>query len=137
MQTNYYTKSGQRIRNPTAYAKTYAPMYKNKGTANINQPTQIYKVSCENNKTYIGKTTNIDRRMHQHFSGNGSKVTKKFTPISGKVIDKCPGFFGNNREQYHTEAYMKKYGYNNVRGGTYTNSKTLRATKTPQKRYRY
>ena len=76
-------------------------------------------------KKYVGKTTDVDRRMDQHFSGNGSKVTKKFKPIDGKTIDEVPGFFSDDVEQEYTEDYIEKYGYNNVRGGYYTNSQTL------------
>jgi predicted GIY-YIG superfamily endonuclease len=124
---NYYTKSGQYIRNPDAYAKTGAPMYTSKynKVCNINKPHDIYKVECEGGKKYIGKTANIDKRMDQHFSGNGSKVTQKFKPKSAEVIDSCPGFFSDKLEQKHTEKEIKKHGYNNVRGGKYTNSKTL------------
>lgn len=134
MTTTYYTKSGQYIRKPEAYARTTAPMYKTKreNTSNINQLTDIYKLSLEHNKTYVGKTIDIDRRMNQHFSGNGSKVTKKFAPLKGKVIDSCPGYFADKLEQEHTKSYIKKNGYDNVRGGTYTNSKTLK-TSSPQK----
>ena len=31
-------------------------------------------------------------------------------------------------EQYYTEQNIKKYGYDNVRGGKYTNSNTLHKT---------
>ena len=125
---NYYTRSGDKIYNPSAYAKTGAPMYKTKysESKDINQKTSIYKLDCKNDKKYIGKTTDIDRRMDQHFSGNGSKVTKKFKPIEGKVVDECPGFFSDKLEQKHTVKNIKKYGYNNVRGGKYVNSKTLK-----------
>jgi len=128
MSKSYYTTNGRNIHNPDAYAKTGAPMYKTKYTKSpdINQPTAIYKLSLENNKTYIGKTTNVDRRMSEHFSGHGSKVTKKFAPLKGKVIDVCHGYIADKVEQKHTETYIKKQGYDNVRGGTYTNSKTLR-----------
>ena len=124
---NYYTKSGQYIRNPNAYAKTGAPMYTSKynKSNDINKPHDIYKVECSGGKKYIGKTANIDKRMDQHFSGNGSKVTQKFKPHSAEVIDSCPGFFSDKLEQKHTEKEIKKHGYNNVRGGKYTNSKTL------------
>jgi hypothetical protein len=123
----YYTQSGEKIRNPEAYALTGAPMFKTKYQQNkdINAPTTIYKLNLENGKKYVGKTTNVDRRMDQHFSGNGSKVTKKFKPIDGKTIDEVPGFFSDDVEQEHTEDYIEKYGYNNVRGGYYTNSHTL------------
>lgn len=123
----YYTQSGEKIRNPEAYALTGAPMFKTKyqQEKDINAPTTIYKLNLENGKKYVGKTTDVDRRMDQHFSGNGSKVTKKFKPIDGKTIDEVPGFFSDDVEQEYTEDYIEKYGYNNVRGGYYTNSQTL------------
>ena len=130
----YYTQSGEKINKPGAYAKTGAPMYKTKysESTDINQPTSIYKLNLEGGKKYVGKTTNVDRRMEQHFSGNGAKVTKKFKPVSGKVIDEVPGFFSDDVEQEYTEEYIEKHGYGNVRGGMYTNSKTLQ--KTQQKK---
>jgi hypothetical protein len=122
----YYTEYGKKIYNPAAYAKTGAPMYKYNSNVNINETTQIYKLNLEDGKKYVGKTTNIDRRMNQHFSGNGAKVTKKFKPIDGKVVDECHGYFSDKLEQKHTDKYINKHGYNNVRGGKYTNSKTLK-----------
>jgi len=128
--TKYYTKNGDYIKNPTAYAKTGAPMYKTKyeNTSNINEETHIYKLNLENGKKYVGKTVDVDRRMDQHFNGNGSKVTQKFKPIDGEIVDTCHGFFSNSLEQKHTNQNIKKFGYDNVRGGSFTNSKTLKAT---------
>ena len=122
MQQYYYTKNDTFIRNPDTYAKTKAPMYHSKydNSYNINKLNDIYKLSLENNKTYAGKTTNIHRIMEQHLSGNGSKVTKKSAPI--KVGDQCPGYFADKVEQMHTENYIDKH--DNVKGESYTNSKT-------------
>ena len=127
----YYTQNGAYIRNPQAYARTSAPMYKTKYTesSDINTPTAIYKLNLENGKKYIGKTNNVYRRMTEHFSGNGSQVTKKFKPVSAKIVDKVPGFFSDKKEQEQTDKYVNKYGYSNVRGGKYTNSKTLKHDK--------
>lgn len=124
----FYTEGGAYIRNPTAYAKTGAPMYKTKyrDGKNINEKTYIYKLNLQNGKKYIGKTTDIDRRMSQHFRGNGSKVTQKFKPINGTIVDSCNGYFSNKVEQKHTIQNINKYGYNNVRGGSYVNSKTFK-----------
>ena len=132
---NYYTQSGQKIRNPKAYAKTGGPMYRTKfsESKDINAPTAIYKMNLEGGKKYVGKTTDIDRRMNQHFTGNGAKVTKKFKPIDAKVVDEVPGFFSDEVEQEYTEEYIGKYGYENVRGGYYTNSKTLKKS-SPKKK---
>ena len=134
MKKNYYTQSGEKIRNPEAYAATGAPMYETQfgGSTDINAPTTIYKMNLENGKKYVGKTIDFDRRMRQHFSGNGSKVTKKFQPIDGKVVDEVPGFFSDDAEQEYTDHYINKYGYENVRGGVYTNSKTLQKKKPNQ-----
>lgn len=131
----YYTETGEKVRNPEAYALTGAPMYKTKygDKKDINAPTAIYKMNLENGKKYIGKTTSVERRMYQHFSGNGSKVTQKFKPISGEVIDEVPGFFSDEVEHEYTKEYIEKHGYNNVRGGYYTNSKTLKNEKKKKK----
>ena len=95
---------------------------------NVNEKTYIYQLNLDKGKYYVGKTINIDRRMEQHFSGHGSKVTKKFKPITGQTVDSCYGFFGSKLEQYHTNELIKEYGYENVRGGKYTNSNTLKDT---------
>lgn len=127
----YYTQNGIEIRNPVAYAKSGMPMFETDSiydTKDINQKTYIYKISLEDGKKYIGKTVNIERRMRQHFTGNGSKVTKKFKPIKYKLLDNCPGFLADEIEQIYTNSYIVKYGYNNVRGGTYTNSFSLHRT---------
>jgi predicted GIY-YIG superfamily endonuclease len=127
----YYTQGGTIIRNHEAYAKTGAPMYKTENTrsTDINKPHDIYKINCTNGKKYIGKTTDIERRIGQHATGNGAKVTKKFKPKTFEVVDSCPGFFSDKLEQYHTEENITDHGYENVRGGTYTNSKTLHKTR--------
>ena len=129
MSQKYYTQNGEYIKNPKGYAKTGAPMYESQSiydTNDINKETFIYKLGLEDGKIYIGKTGNVQKRMKQHFSGNGAKVTKKFKPISCKVVEEeVPGFFSDDVEQEHTDHYIQKYGYNNVRGGMYTNSKTL------------
>jgi len=131
MSQTYYKKRGDVIRNPEAYARTNAPMYTTKyDNRNNNKRTYIYKLDLEDDKKYVGKTTNIDRRMDQHFSGNGAKVTKKFKPKTGKIVDSCPGFFSDNLEQEHTNKNIKKHGYSNVRGGCFTNSKTLTHSKS-------
>ena len=132
----YYTQYGQKIRNSEAYASTGAPMYTTKHTESkdINAPTAIYKMNLKGGKKYVGKTTDVDRRMDQHFSGNGSKVTKKFKPIDAKVVDEVPGFFSDDVEQEYTEEYIDKHGYENVRGGVYTNSKTLKKSSPKKKR---
>ena len=132
MSQKYYTQTGEYIKNPKGYAKTGAPMYESQSiydTDDINKKTFIYKLDLEDGKIYIGKTGNLQKRMKQHFSGDGARVTKKFKPIKCKVLDSCPGFLASEIEQLYTNQYIVEYGYNNVRGGKYTNSTSLRRTK--------
>ena len=67
MEKQYFTESGEPIRYPKAYAKTGAPMYEtqNNRVKDINAPTSIYKLNLESGKKYIGKTTDVDRRMDE------------------------------------------------------------------------
>ena len=122
-----YTKNGDPIKYPDSYAKTGAPMYETPfDDTNINAPTHIYKLNLESGKKYVGKTKDVKRRMNEHFSGNGSMVTKKFQPINGKVVDVVPGYLADEAEQERTLDEIYKHGYDNVRGGMYVNSTTLR-----------
>jgi predicted GIY-YIG superfamily endonuclease len=120
----YYTKYGKIIYNPEAYAATGAPMYNSDGE-DVNEETSIYVAKLENGKRYIGKTKDFDRRCNQHFSGTGSMVTRKYSPVKIKEVEVVPGYFADECEQEHTDRYICKYGYSNVRGGRYTNSKNF------------
>ena len=51
---SFYTKTGNYIYNPEAYAKTGAPMYKKIGDC-LTEQTYIYQLDLENGKKYIGK----------------------------------------------------------------------------------
>jgi len=125
--SNYYTHYGNKIYNPRAYASTGAPMYKTKysNSSNLNAPKSIYKLDLQKNKKYIGETKDLERRIYQHCVGEGSRVTQKYEPKRAQVIETCPGFFAKEIEQDITDEYIDKYGYENVRGGKYTNSKTF------------
>ena len=140
MSQKYYTQNGEYIKNPKGYAKTGAPMYESQSiydTDDINKETFIYKLDLEDGKIYIGKTGNVQKRMKQHFSGDGARVTKKFKPINCEVLDSCPGFLANEIEQLYTNKYIVEYGYNNVRGGKYTNSTSLHRTKINEETRKY
>lgn len=76
----------------------------------------IYILKLENNKYYVGKTSNPTFRLEQHFNSNGSAWTKKYNPI--KVIEIIPDCDNYDEDKY-TLKYMEKFGINNVRGGTF------------------
>ncbi len=76
----------------------------------------IYVLELENKKYYVGKTTNPDFRLEQHFNSSGSQWTKKYKPKKVlELLSKCDNF----DEDKYTLKYMEKYGINNVRGGSF------------------
>ena len=77
----------------------------------------LYVLQLEDNKWYVGKSTDIANRFKQHQSGSGSAWTKSYKPV--KIVETR-----RLKDQYDetntTKEYMKKYGIENVRGGAYT-----------------
>lgn len=76
----------------------------------------IYVLELENKKYYIGKTTNPEFRIEQHFNSSGSQWTKKYKPR--KVLELLPNCDNYDEDKY-TLKFMEQYGINNVRGGTF------------------
>jgi hypothetical protein len=77
----------------------------------------IYVMQLQNNKYYIGKTSNPHFRFDNHFAHNGSEWTKLHKPI--KILELIPNCDDYDEDKY-TYKYMDKYGIDNVRGGSYT-----------------
>jgi len=78
----------------------------------------IYILKLKEKKYYIGKTKNIEKRLVDHFAGNGSGWTKKYKPISLITTVLSTSYFDEDK---YVKEYMSKYGIENVRGGTYSN----------------
>ncbi len=77
----------------------------------------IYVLALENDKYYIGRSTQPQKRILSHVNNNGSEWTKKYKPVSViEIITGCDLL----DEDKHTKRYMFKYGIDNVRGGSYT-----------------
>ncbi|VVU94453.1 hypothetical protein CPAV1605_175 [seawater metagenome] len=76
----------------------------------------IYVLKLKLNKYYIGKTSNPKFRLESHFNSNGSYWTQKYKPINiHQLIPDCDNF----DEDKITIKNMKKYGIDNVRGGSF------------------
>ena len=76
----------------------------------------IYVLKLEDNKYYVGKTTNPAFRIENHFSKNGSAWTRKYKPLKIEaLIPDCDDY----DEDKYTIKYMAKYGVDNVRGGSF------------------
>lgn len=81
----------------------------------------LYVLLCEEDNYYVGKTYRpITIRIEEHFSTNGSVWTKKYKPLSVvEIISNADEF----DEDKYTKKYMKMYGIQKVRGGSYTQLK--------------
>lgn len=81
--------------------------------------TTIYILRLQGGHYYIGKTNkNVMQRYKQHLDGKGSMWTKMYRPVSVDSIMESQTSFD---EDNYTKEYMKKYGVDKVRGGSYAN----------------
>ncbi len=76
----------------------------------------LYVLECEDNKWYVGKTNDVQRRFKQHTEGKGSEWTREYAPIR---IAETRQITSVHDENNVTKDLMKKYGIDNVRGGAY------------------
>jgi len=77
---------------------------------------KIYVLRLHNDKWYIGRTSNVERRFEQHVSGDGAKWTFLHKPLN---IHEIREIKSDNDEDTITREYMKEFGIYNVRGGRY------------------
>jgi predicted GIY-YIG superfamily endonuclease len=78
--------------------------------------TNIYILKLQGGRYYVGKSENPMKRYQEHIDGRGSAWTKKYKPLSvEKIISNVSPF----DEDKYTKEYMKKYGIDKVRGGSY------------------
>ena len=67
-------------------------------------------------KFYVGTTNDVIKRYNQHLNGDGSEWTKLYHPVKLlKSFESTSEFDEDNT----TKTFMKIYGIDNVRGGTY------------------
>lgn len=81
-----------------------------------------------NNKVYIGKSQDIERRFREHIIGRKTAVLlaraiKKYglENFEFSIIEECPKDMLANREEYYIDLYRsrdRKYGYNIAKGGS-------------------
>ena len=77
----------------------------------------VYVLELEDDKYYIGITYNLNLRYSQHLLGLGAGWTKLYKPVR---IKKVIANGSKEIEKEKTIHYIKKYGFENVRGGPWT-----------------
>lgn len=88
------------------------------------QLSYIYILALEQNKYYIGKSSNPLSRVKEHITSTlintpsymGSGWTKLYQP--DKILDVISSYDDFDEDKF-TLKYMKKYGIDNVRGGSF------------------
>ena len=76
----------------------------------------VYVLKCEQDKIYVGMTMNLNLRIAQHWAGQGAQWTKRYKPLE---LIQVVAFGSKNLENKMTLLYMKEWGAENVRGGSY------------------
>ena len=81
----------------------------------------VYVLKLQHGKYYIGYTNARDlrARMYRHNRGYGSSWTNKHKPLEIVQIIQNANMI---KEKEITIQYMKKYGYQNVRGYVWSSS---------------
>jgi len=91
--------------------------------SNRKNSAYVYTLNLEGGRKYVGMTTDIDKRLDQHFSGSGAKWTQKYSPVSVNSVQevsspqyakKLEKIIYNNMRDYH--------GSDKVRGAGNTSS---------------
>ena len=86
----------------------------------------VYILKLTKGKYYVGKTTDIKARLAGHNSGYGSEWTRKYKPIDiVDILTKCDAY----DEDKYTLQYIKKYGVDNVRGGSFSSIELSASTR--------
>lgn len=84
----------------------------------------VYVLECQDNKFYVGCTKNSTQRLHEHFTGRGSRWTQRHTPISiAQEYNEIPVDYCLAKEAQVTAEFMLEHGVNNVRGAMFVETR--------------
>jgi len=82
-----------------------------------------YTLHLKGGRKYVGSTSNLKKRLAQHFSGNGAMWTKKHKPIRVHSVTKCKSKASARAAETIVYHRMKNYhGTSKVRGAGHTKS---------------
>lgn len=92
----------------------------------MEQQTWVYVLALQNNKYYVGTTSQPQNRIMDHVEQNGSAWTKRHMPVA---LVECT--LGDRfDEDKTTKRYMARHGIENVRGGSYANCELSETQRT-------
>jgi predicted GIY-YIG superfamily endonuclease len=80
----------------------------------------IYVLRLVNDKYYVGKAVDPEKRFEKHVNGEGARWTRRYKPL--EMIETYPSDNPFDEDKT-TKEYMAKYGIENVRGGSYVTKK--------------
>ncbi len=84
----------------------------------LRMTSYIYTLRLQNDKYYIGKTSDLLGRILAHTNGTGSSYTKKYKPVEVVEVEFMRDPFHEDAKTLH---YMHLYGIEDVRGGSFAN----------------
>lgn len=87
---------------------------------------KLYVLKLEGDRYYVGKTTDVEKRVKEHAVGNGAGYTRLYKPT--RVVE-VRTLKSAQDENNLTREYMEKYGVDKVRGGSYSQVKLPSDTK--------
>lgn len=85
----------------------------------------LYVLELSNGKFYVGQSQDPDRRIRKHFSGSGSEWTRQHPPVKElmrKCLEDVDYRAGELAENEVVLELMRQHGYENVRGGFFSNT---------------
>jgi predicted GIY-YIG superfamily endonuclease len=81
------------------------------------KPRYVYALELEGGKYYVGTSANVPKRVEEHREGAGSAWTKLHAVVRLLETRRCATPWD---EDAVTKAYMRQYGLDAVRGGSYS-----------------
>jgi cellular nucleic acid-binding protein len=76
----------------------------------------VYVLRCKGDKYYVGKSSSVLSRLVDHATDFGSAWTKRYPPTD--IVQVVPNADEFDEDKY-VKKYMRDYGIDNVRGGSY------------------
>jgi predicted GIY-YIG superfamily endonuclease len=93
----------------------YSSLFANQ--QNDERSPNVYILELEQGKLYVGRTTDIAKRIEQHFLGEGSAWTKRYKPVAVVATMHTVDMFDEDK---WVKICMRSAGIDNVRGGSYS-----------------